>query len=113
MRQGYIGLSVAGFLITTLLMTFMKRNQRLLMKTKWQRVNQLLMNYQTVVDEVTSPLSPLLAPCHVPASLPSFIEDEEGGGKGEEEENERWRGERGKDRGRGKKRLCMGERTEY
>lgn len=103
MRQGYIGQSVAGFLITTLLMTFMKRNQRLLMKTKWQRVNQLLMNYQTVVDEVTSPLSPLLVPCHVPASLPSFMEDE-GGGGGEE----RWSGECGKDRGREKKKAVHG-----
>lgn len=110
MRQGYIGQSVAGFLIKTLLMTFMKRNQRLLMKTKWQRVNQLLMNYQTVVDEVTSPLSPLLVPCHVPASLPSFMEDEGGGGRrttrGGVESAERTGGER-------KKRLCMGERTEY
>lgn len=39
------------------------------------------MNYQTVVDEVTSLLSPLLAPCHVSVSLLSLKEDEEQGGK--------------------------------
>lgn len=39
------------------------------------------MNYQTVVDEVTSLLSPLLSPRHVSASVLSFKGDEEEGGK--------------------------------
>lgn len=39
------------------------------------------MNYRTVVDEVTSLLSPLLAPRHVSASVLSFKGDEEEGGK--------------------------------
>lgn len=35
---------------------------RLLIKTKYQPVKQLLMNYQTVVDELTSRRPPLLSP---------------------------------------------------
>lgn len=69
------------------------------------------MNYQTVVDEVTSLLSPLLSPCHVSVSLLSLKENEEERGK-----KRRRRASRGQlrreDRRRGK-RPGTGERVEY
>lgn len=66
-EQTYLDKVSQDFSMTTFLKTLMKRNQQRLMKTK--HVKQLLMNYQTVVDEVTSPMSPLASPCHVSVSL--------------------------------------------
>lgn len=54
------------------------------MKTKWWHAKQLLMNYQTVVDEVTSPLSSP-SPRQVSDSPPSLTNDGEQGTKNEKE----------------------------
>lgn len=62
-RSNSLNRGLRVFLIgTTSLITFTKWNVRLLIKTKYQPVKQLLMNYQTVVDEPTSRCPSLLSP---------------------------------------------------